>query len=64
MILIISIILYFMQITHTDHFPSTGTRLVSMFCCILALIWRMIDSKIWKVFFYTQYGIWDGNKYN
>ena len=24
----ISIILYFIQITHTDDFPSTGTRLV------------------------------------
>ena len=28
MIIIKTIILYFMQITHTDDFPSTGTRLV------------------------------------
>ena len=28
MIIIKIIILYFIQITHTDHFPSAGTRLV------------------------------------
>ena len=28
MIIINIIILYFIQITHTDDFPSTGTRLV------------------------------------
>ena len=28
MIIIQHIILYFIQITHTDDFPSTGTRLV------------------------------------
>ena len=28
MIIIETIILYFIQITHTDDFPSTGTRLV------------------------------------
>ena len=28
MIIIKIIILYFIQITHTDDFPSTGTRLV------------------------------------
>ena len=27
--IIISIILYFIQIKHTDDFPSTGTRLVT-----------------------------------
>ena len=26
------IILYFIQIRHTDDFPSTGTRLVSIIC--------------------------------
>ena len=30
MIIIKIIILYFMQIRHTDDFPSTGTRLVSI----------------------------------
>ena len=29
MIIIKIIILYFIQITHTDDFPSTGTRLVN-----------------------------------
>ena len=29
MIIIKTIILYFIQITHTDDFPSTGTRLVN-----------------------------------
>ena len=29
MIIIKTIIQYFIQITHTDDFPSTGTRLVS-----------------------------------
>ena len=29
MIIIKNIILYFIQIRHTDDFPSTGTRLVS-----------------------------------
>ena len=30
MIIIKTIILYFIQITHTDDFPSTGTRLVGL----------------------------------
>ena len=30
MIIINIIILYFIQITHTDDFPSTGTRLVKI----------------------------------
>ena len=37
MIIIKIIILYFIEITHTDGFPSTGTRLVmfnSLYMCI------------------------------
>ena len=30
MIIIKTIILYFIQIAHTDHFPSTGARLVDI----------------------------------
>ena len=36
MIIIKIIILYFIQIRHTDDFPSTGTRLVSI---IIAISW-------------------------
>ena len=32
MIIIKIIILYFIQIRHTDDFPSTGTRLVRLIC--------------------------------
>ena len=32
MIIIKIIILYFIQIRHTDDFPSTGTRLVYIIC--------------------------------
>ena len=32
MIIIKTIILYFIQVTHTDDFPSTGTRLVYHKC--------------------------------
>ena len=32
MIIIKNIILYFIQIRHTDDFPSTGTRLVGDKC--------------------------------
>ena len=40
MIIIKNIILYFIQIRHTDDFPSTGTRLVSIiqdvkYTCVL-----------------------------
>ena len=31
-IIIKKIILYFIQIRHTDDFPSTGTRLVLVIC--------------------------------
>ena len=33
MIIIKNIILYFIQIRHTDDFPSTGTRLVMIITC-------------------------------
>ena len=33
MIIIKIAILYFIQITHTDYFPSTGTRLVPIVVC-------------------------------
>ena len=41
MIIIQIIILYFIQIAHTDDFPSTGTRLVGLvlaltFCCAVS----------------------------
>ena len=34
MIIIKIIILYFIQISHTDDFPSTGTRLVYITMCV------------------------------
>ena len=33
MIIIKIVILYFIQIRHTDDFPSTGTRLVTLNSC-------------------------------
>ena len=44
MIIIKIIILYFIQIRHTDDFPSTGTRLVlyndayEMYVCLLIIL--------------------------
>ena len=35
MIIIKIIILYFIQIRHTDDFPSTGTRLVFLKTCMI-----------------------------
>ena len=40
MIIIKIIILYFIQIRHTDDFPSTGTRLVSV------MNWRSVTSAM------------------
>ena len=37
MIIIKNVILYFIHITHTDDFPSTGTRLVLIICLGLDL---------------------------
>ena len=43
MIIIKNIILYFIQIRHTDDFPSTGTRLVML---IVAIRIRIIIAII------------------
>ena len=39
MVIIKIVILYFIQIRHTDDFPSTGTRLVSIIVCTC---WQLI----------------------
>ena len=38
MIIIKIIILYFIQIRHTDDFPSTGTRLIIITILLLSLL--------------------------
>ena len=47
MIIIKIIILYFIQIRHTDDFPSTGTRLVFLKTCMI-LLYVIISPHIWR----------------
>ena len=41
----IIIILYFIQIRHTDDFPSTGTRLVSIMATIYDVIGALASNN-------------------
>ena len=41
MIIIKNIILYFIQIRHTDDFPSTGTRLVDIIMTMHEIVFSM-----------------------
>ena len=43
MIIIKIIILYFIQIRHTDDFPSRGTRLVIYKTCIFFTVISLLD---------------------
>ena len=44
MIIIKIIILYFIQITHTDDFPSTGTGLVRHYCMNMCLSTKRVQA--------------------
>ena len=44
MIIIKSVILYFIQIRHTDDFPSTGTRLVKLIIRLKNSRWLFYDN--------------------
>ena len=45
MILINIILLYFIEITHTDDFPSTGTRLVGITNAVLYKIFSSVNNR-------------------
>ena len=45
MIIIKNIILYFIQIRHTDDFPSTGTRLVQCLLLLKRQLTRYLITK-------------------
>ena len=59
MIIITIIILYFIQITHTDDFPSTGTRLVkyNAFFVRYDVVYSFIDVDE-HLFIQTQLYSW------
>ena len=48
------IILYFMQITHTDDFPSTGTLLVQIFQQEYACDDNRTMAQLWLVHVHTN----------